>query len=94
MTNNQLECLKILNNGIKRREEIPLNDYEIYCFLSDEGYAHYMTGREDNYQFNYFQISEKGKAFLSDHQHSTLSFLINIATFAVALLTLIVSCSS
>ena len=86
MTINQLKCLKALKSGIKRREEISLDEYEIYCFLSDEGYANYSTARENDMQYNFFCISEKGKAFLVDSFKSRLEFTIIVLTFAITLI--------
>lgn len=90
MTRKQLSALKALKKSDLRPEKLSSEEYDIFCFLSDEGYASYLTGRENNFEFNYFHISEKGKAFLSDTRKLNISFVLALATFIVALATLVV----
>ena len=70
MTKLQIAALKRLENSDIKSADIPPGEEEIYGFLSQQGFADFTRGRDENGQaYNFYRISQLGCAALSEAEN-------------------------
>ena len=70
MTKLQIAALKRLENADIRSADIPPGEEEIYGLLSQQGFADFTSGRDENGQaYNFYRISQLGCAALSEAEN-------------------------